>query len=594
VRRRLTPGKHSRAARRAFLRALPLTEVGARTTIAAVRAKSLLIGAAATAGFVVIARLTMFPPAHDEVAARAPLPLPSPPTGPEAVPAAGEISVLTLLGEMADLMHLARLPRPQFAAGQAASTDRRSRSPDDGESWFANDDFVTATQANLVRVEPRADGGKRYVLLDARGPGAVLRIWTATPVGTLRVHVDNQEQPVLEAPMAALLRGDVPPFVAPLAHVTARGHNLYFPIPYRSRCVITTDDIVSPDPFTGKPTAKLYYQIGYRSYGADQAANVRPFSAGELARGAHALHRTATLLRSAMPPAPSRPVTMVDVASTEVEPGKPSITTISAPPGGGRITQLRLATAERAPDKLRATLLTISFDGEETIRAPLIDFFGTGPGVAPYASLPLTIAEDGALTCRFPMPFRERAELRIARQTPGAVDIRGDLAIEAAPFVDDTLLFHAGWRPRHIVRTRPFRDWHVGTLQGRGQLVGMSLNVENAANTAWWGEGDEKIYVDGAPFPTIFGTGTEDYFGYAWSSTEVFAHPYHGQTRAPANGFGGAFSMNRFHVSDPIPFDRSLRFDFEIWHWTDTAIAIDATLYWYARPGGRDDFHDAN
>jgi len=62
---------------------------------------------------------------------------------------------------------------------------------------------------------------------------------------------------------------------------------------------------------------------------------------------------------------------------------------------------------------------------------------------------------------------------------------------------------------------------------------------------------------------------------------------------APANGFGGAFSMNRFHVSDPIPFDKSLRFDFEIWHWTDTAIAIDATLYWYARPGGKDDFQSA-
>jgi hypothetical protein len=51
--------------------------------------------------------------------------------------------------------------------------------------------------------------------------------------------------------------------------------------------------------------------------------------------------------------------------------------------------------------------------------------------------------------------------------------------------------------------------------------------------------------------------------------------------------------MNRFHVSDPIPFERSLRFDFEIWHWTDTAIAVDATLYWYARPGAKDDFHRA-
>ena len=47
--------------------------------------------------------------------------------------------------------------------------------------------------------------------------------------------------------------------------------------------------------------------------------------------------------------------------------------------------------------------------------------------------------------------------------------------------------------------------------------------------------------------------------------------------------------MNRFHVLDPIPFARALRFDLEIWHWTDTSIAVDATVYWYARPGGRDD-----
>jgi len=543
------------------------------------RTKSLLIGAVATAGFVVIARLTAFQPAHDEVAA--PAPLPPPPAGPEAVPAEGEISVVTLLGEMADLAHLSRLPRARFSAGLAASTDRRSRSPDDGEAWFANDDFVTDTQANLVRVEARPDGGKRYVLLDVRGPGAVLRLWTATPVGTLRVHVDDQERPVLEAPMAALLRGDVLPFVAPLAHVTARGHNLYFPIPYRTRCVVTTDDIVSPDPFTGKPTAKLYYQIGYRSYAADQAANVRPFSADELARGAHALHRVATLLRAATPAAASGPVTTADVATANVEPDQPSITKLIAPPGGGRITQLRLATAERAPDKLRATMLTMRFDGEETVRVPLVDFFGTGPGVAGYTSLPMTIGEDGALTCRFPMPFRERAEIQISRQTAGSVDIRGDVAFEPAAFSDDSLLFHAGWRPRQVVRTRPYRDWHVGTIEGRGHLVGTLLNVENGAGTAWWGEGDEKLYVDGGSFPAIFGTGTEDYFGYAWSSGEVFAHPYHAQTRAPANGFGGAFSMNRFHVLDPIPFDKSLRFDLEIWHWSDTALAIDATLYWY-------------
>jgi hypothetical protein len=122
-----------------------------------------------------------------------------------------------------------------------------------------------------------------------------------------------------------------------------------------------------------------------------------------------------------------------------------------------------------------------------------------------------------------------------------------------------------------------------------GQQVGTLLGVENPPGVSWWGEGDEKIFVDGEPFPSLFGTGTEDYFGYAWSTSETFAHAYHAQTRAPAGGFAGLYSMNRFLVLDPVPFERSLRFDLEIWHWSDTAIAADAILYWYARPGARDD-----
>ena len=103
--------------------------------------------------------------------------------------------------------------------------------------------------------------------------------------------------------------------------------------------------------------------------------------------------------------------------------------------------------------------------------------------------------------------------------------------------------------------------------------MGTLLNVENPPDAAWWGEGDEKIYVDGETFPSLFGTGTEDYFGYAWSTPERFEHAYHAQTATAGNGFGGLYSMNRFHVLDPIPFSRALRFDLEIWHWSDTSIA---------------------
>jgi len=390
--------------------------------------------------------------------------------------------------------------------------------------------------------------------------------------------------------MAALLRGEVAPFAPPLAHVTARGHNLYFPFPFARHCVVTVDDIVSPDPFTGRPIAKLYYQIGYRRYGAEQASRVRPYSAPELARAAPTIARVATALRDGPPAATGR---AVEIVAAPVASGQPSVTKITAPPGGGVLTELRLTTRERSAQKLRSTSLSIAFDGETTVDAPLIDFFGTGPGWNTYASLPFTVAGDDLLVCRFRMPFAKRAIVTIARRDPGAIEVGGAVQVAPAPFGQDSLLFHAGWRAREVMPTRPFRDWHVAGIEGRGHQVGTVLNIENPPGAAWWGEGDEKLYVDGESFPSLFGTGTEDYFGYAWSTPERFEHAYHAQTAAAGNGFAGLWSMNRFHVLDPIPFARSLRFDLEIWHWTETTVAVDATLYWYARPGGRDDLHSS-
>jgi hypothetical protein len=506
----------------------------------------------------------------------------------EPRPGPGEISVLTLVDEMGRLDHLARWPAAPFTSRQSTSFDRRSRSPADGDAWFANDDFVTDRQANLVRVD-ETPAGKRYVLLDVDGPGAVVRLWTATPTGTLRLYVDGDPGPALEAPMARLLGGEVQPMTPPFGQVTAMGYTLYFPFPYRRHCTITVDSIQSVDPFSGKTVARLFYQVGYRTYAPEQAANVRSFSDAELERARPALGRVADLMtgRAFAPTAPgTRVVTFI---RTLVAPGAPLDGTWKAPPGGGRVTTLRLLTSERDPEKLRATVLSMSFDGEETVRAPLVDFFGTGPGWNPYTSLPMTVGEDGSLVCRFPMPFAREARLSVTRDAPGAVALSGAVLVEPSPFDDATLLFHAQRRSPETIATRPLRDWHLGTLAGRGRLVGTVLGVDNPPGVAWWGEGDEKIRVDGEAFPSWFGTGTEDYFGYAWSSLARFAHPYHAQTLAPATPFAGRFSMNRFHVIDPISFERSLVFDLEAWHWSDTRMTLEATLYWYARPGADDD-----
>ena len=129
--------------------------------------------------------------------------------------------------------------------------------------------------------------------------------------------------------------------------------------------------------------------------------------------------------------------------------------------------------------------------------------------------------------------------------------------------------FHAKWRTADM-KTRPFRDWTYCDLKGKGVFVGDMLSLMNPV-AAWWGEGDEKIFVDGETFPSWFGTGSEDYYGYAWSNPEPFQHPYHNQTRCDGTGTGGNLgrtSVNRFHILDDIPFEKSFRFDMEFWHWT--------------------------
>lgn len=543
-------------------------------------------------------------------------------SGPDPKPADGEISVLSLVAEMADLDHLAHLARVPFVAKQSSSYDRRSKRPDDLETWYANDDFVTNQAPNLVRVETAPTGDRRYVLLDTEGPGAVVHLWTAAPAGILRIFIDDDPLPALEAPMGALLDGRVEPFDPPFGQVTALGHSLYFPFPFRKRCLVTLDSIDSIDPFSGRTVDKLYYQIGYRVYAGARPEQVRPFSAAEVLRAHPALERVAAALTAGRPLEPEPPFdaasTTATVERTLVDSTHSSVTTVGVPPplrgghagaarpkgspAGGILRTLRLSTPERDPARLRATTLTITFDGEETVRAPLSDFFGSGPGWNPYQSLPLTVGADGTLACRFRMPFHSRAIVTIARAAPAAaaegdasarpwppLEISGTITVGAAPFSEDTLLFHAGFLPPAALATRPIRDWHVATLQGHGQQVGTVLSVLNPPGVAWWGEGDEKIFVDDETFPGLFGTGTEDYFGFAWSSTERFAHPYHAQTLAPASGFAGWFSMNRFLVLDPVPFGERLRFDLELWHWSDTTVQASALLYWYARPGGRDD-----
>jgi hypothetical protein len=189
------------------------------------------------------------------------------------------------------------------------------------------------------------------------------------------------------------------------------------------------------------------------------------------------------------------------------------------------------------------------------------------------------------------MPFEKSALLQVRNLGKRTVKIALKVLEEPRAWTDRSMHFHAKWRTETL-KTRPFRDWTYCDIKGKGVFVGDMLSLVNPVR-AWWGEGDEKIYVDGETFPSWFGTGTEDYYGYAWSDPKPFSHAYHNQTRCDGPGNRGRTSVNRFHILDNIPFEKSFRFDMEFWHWTPKIdVPYAATSYWYARPGGTDDFHE--
>ena len=193
-------------------------------------------------------------------------------TAADEVIGAEPVSLESLLKEMVDRDQLARFPDPAYVCRQFSSYDRRTVAPDQ-PGWFANWD-----RSQFVRQEEN-QGRKEWVLMDAEGPGAVVRFWgtwhgpRGGPFsnGTMRVYLDGQPEPAIQGPIADLISGQAlvaPPFsesVSPESPYERRGHNLYLPIPYAKHCKITYESDKLTD-IGGIKGEALYYQINYRTY----------------------------------------------------------------------------------------------------------------------------------------------------------------------------------------------------------------------------------------------------------------------------------------------------------------------------------------
>ncbi len=242
--------------------------------------------------------------------------------------------------------------------------------------------------------------------------------------------------------------------------------------------------------------------------------------------------------------------------------------------GSGVIQHIWITVTERA---YRNCILRMYWDGEETpsIEVPLGDFFCHGHDIRhTVVSMPITVNPSGGFNSYWPMPFKSGARITVENQWHQ--DIGGffyQVTWTETDVPDDAGRLHAQWR--RAVTTLENPDYTiVDGIKGQGHYVGTVLSKTQSSN-GWWGEGEIKFFMDGdGEFPTICGTGTEDYFGGAWNfwgpdgMEKVYNTPFLGLpfVRHEPNTVPAA-DLYRWHIMDPVRFESDLKVTLQALGW---------------------------
>ncbi len=276
--------------------------------------------------------------------------------------------------------------------------------------------------------------------------------------------------------------------------------------------------------------------------------------------------------------------------------------------GPGAIQQIWMTPAPL--DKTSWYVLRFYWDDEKepSVEVPMSHFFACGWGkYAQINSLPICVNPGSAFNCYWPMPFRRHARITMENLDDKDMVLYFQVNYVLTEVPKDSAYFHAQYR-----RENPLKEKGIMTLldnvKGKGQYVGTYLAWE-ARSPGWWGEGEIKFYMDGDDkWPTIAGTGTEDYFCGSYNFDTkgpdgknrytVFSTPYSGlaQVLPPDQIYqpGQRFGLYRWHIADPVRFDKDLRVTMQALGWKEGGRYLQeeddiaAVTYWYqAEPHGK-------
>jgi hypothetical protein len=274
--------------------------------------------------------------------------------------------------------------------------------------------------------------------------------------------------------------------------------------------------------------------------------------------------------------------------------------------GAGMINHIWITIAPPPPTLSRNDIiLRMYWDGEQepSVEAPIGPFFGQGWDESyNFSSLPLAAGprEGRGLVSYFAMPFADGARIEIENDT-------GQKISAFYYYIDYVELvslpeagrFHA-WYNKESTKALPDgeNEWSllgpqqnntsgednytVADIEGKGHYIGVNYYV-HSPGPMWYGEGDDMFFIDGEQWPpSLHGTGTEDYFNTSWSPNSLFSHPFYGYARVNDDiGWLGRTHVYRFHIVDPVYFDKSLIFSIEHGHNNNLTLDVATVAYWY-------------
>ena len=278
-----------------------------------------------------------------------------------------------------------------------------------------------------------------------------------------------------------------------------------------------------------------------------------------------------------------------------IEPGQTVV--LADIEGSGAIRHIWMTLSE---NKWRGHILRFYWDGQEnpSVECPAGDFFCNGwNSYAPVSSLPVCVNPGKAFNCYWEMPFRTHCKITLENRNFESVVCFYQIDYALYEQEEEIGYFHATFRRSNPL---PYKEVHtiLDGVKGRGKYVGTYI-AWGVHNSGWWGEGEVKFYLDGdREYPTICGTGTEDYFCGAFNfenrekhQYETFLTPYAGlcQILRPDGLYRSQmrFGMYRFHLTDPICFQEELRVTVQALGWREggrylpLTDDIASTAFWY-------------